>query len=117
MDTQLGRPIAQGSFSVSVQCDGEWLLVSIVGELDIATASIVEDSLYPYDERDEPILFVLSEVSFADVAGIAPIVKRCRNGAHIASLSPGVSRLLYVLGDRFQVAEWLTGPVPPVMGV
>lgn len=105
---ELSRP-----FSVSIRCRGAWVSVMVEGELDLATAPILEDSLYPFRHRLEPFLFNLGGVRFIDVVGIKPILRRCeRDDARIGVTSHSVRNLLRLLGDEIEVERWLADGHP-----
>lgn len=76
----------------------------------MATASILEDSLYPFREQEDTVVFDLSGIDFVDVAGIRPVLERCRRGeARIGTVSPAVRSLLQLLSSRRQPREWMFG--------
>lgn len=114
--TESGRS-SSSSFHVSVRCESPWLVVEISGELDLATVPILEDSLHPFRDRNEMILFDLRGIDFVDVVGVKPIVNRCeQDTARIGATSRPVQRMLQLLGPYARVDRWLARSAPDAGG-
>ena len=58
-------------FSVSVQTRDGQIVAKIAGELDMATAPIVQDRLRPYAGPGNRLVYDLEEVSFMDSSSLS----------------------------------------------
>jgi anti-sigma B factor antagonist len=69
----------EGPLEVRVDEDGDSLTVRVVGELDLATAPIVEDSLRSARERNpSSIVLDLDSVGFIDSTGLRMLLVAAR---------------------------------------
>lgn len=95
-------PISNGVipwFSVSTQVHDRTAIVSVSGELDLATGSILSDSVRCHDGHYEQVVLDLSELSFIDVAGFRAILDCIDDEASliIRDPSPAAHQLLSLL--------------------
>ena len=94
--------------------DGEWLVVAVAGEVDMATAPQLRDCLT--DHQDTDVKVDLSRVGFLDSSGITVLVnayKRLRDNGHrfrTASEQDNVLEVIKVCGldDIFHAGNWRT---------
>jgi anti-anti-sigma factor len=79
-------------FSIVTDDDGGRLLVSVRGELDLATAPQLEAVLFPALERGGRVLVDLRELAFMDSSGVRAIVaahtRANGDGARFAIVRP-----------------------------
>jgi anti-anti-sigma factor len=79
-------------FSIVTDDDGGRLLVSVRGELDLATAPQLEAVLFPALERGGRVLVDLRELAFMDSSGVRAIVaahmRANGDGARFAVVRP-----------------------------
>lgn len=94
-----------GCFGVDVVHDGSTVLVSVVGELDLATAPVLRARLEPVvAERPGIVVLDTSRVPFVDSAGIAAVLGTYRQlqaeggELRLGPMSDGVERVFAVAG-------------------
>ena len=93
---------------VAVTSTGQTTVARFHGEVDVATAEQLTDTIR---ETEGPIVFELSNVSFMDSSGIRALVEAqgLANGAgrHFAICcpSPAVARLLELINLRGRIPE------------
>jgi stage II sporulation protein AA (anti-sigma F factor antagonist) len=102
---------APGALAVQISRDGNRVVLSLVGELDLATSELVAHALSDI-KRDPPerLLLDLSELSFMDSSGLRVILalnRRCRKAGmprlEIAPGPPAIQRVFDITG----VVKWL----------
>src|SRR5579875_2784411 len=90
---------ANGSFSISSRRLDDGILVALSGDVDLATAQIVDDELRRAEHSESLVVLDLGEVSFMDSTGLRTVIaadQRLRErGAslRIARVPAQVSRL------------------------
>lgn len=91
-------------FSVKEKRDGETVVVSVVGELDLATAPKLEATLGPLARQGKRVLVELGRVTFIDSTGLGLLVtcaERTRsNGGSLSvrASAPNVLRVFEITG-------------------
>ena len=102
-----GTPAGIGGvqLSIDVRVDGDTALVSVSGELDLAAATRLDETLSLYARRVDGFVFDLSGVTFVDLAGLELITTHCDGPRAIRASSRVVDRLLQLMqagegGDR-----------------
>ncbi len=94
------------SFAVSNQIAHGVCVVSVIGEIDLATAPQVRSALAAAEASDARVIqLALSQVTFMDSTGIAVLVEHAErsraNGNHLSIVSgPAVDRVLEISGLR-----------------
>lgn len=88
--------------SVDIKHDDALLAVRITGELDMATAVILQDAMRPYQGLHTPVSYDLTELTFIDCAGLRALLTPAGGDpfsglVSISSASRGVRRLLELL--------------------
>ena len=97
---------APGALSVDIQAVGDTMVVALSGELDLATADLVQETLKEaHDRRPSRLVIDCRRLTFIDSTGIGMIfreAKRDRSDCEPAlELWPGppqVQRLFHVAG-------------------
>ena len=90
-------------FSARVDREGDAIVVSLRGELDLATAPTLQELL---DDLASPICFDCADLSFVDSSGLAIFARVDRNGgAPLRGVRPNVRRVLEVAGLDGLVAD------------
>ena len=93
--------IQEGLLSVSVEVDGDGVKLAPRGEMDLATADVVDRELQKAEASDaRRIILDLSGVEFIDSSGLKVLV-------HAARRSDSDSNRLAVMPGAGQVAETL----------
>jgi len=116
-ETQAATP--PGSFSLSSRRLEHGILIELSGEIDIATAAVIEDELRRAEESEELIVLDLGGISFMDSTGLRIVIAgdqrmRERGGSlQLTRVPTRVSELFNLVG----IADYLTiiesdGPVP-----
>jgi anti-anti-sigma factor len=99
---------AAAALDLTVRHDAAGALVSLTGELDVATGALVDALLHDLLRarrlpRVTRLAFDLSGVTFADAAGLSPllyaraVLTRRQGSIEIVAASPDVRRLLVLL--------------------
>ena len=85
-------------FSISVQRRDDQIVANIAGELDMATAPIVQDRLRPYAGRGNRLMYDLENVSFMDSSALS-ILMSTELGEQVSIRNPSSAarRLLRLL--------------------
>lgn len=104
---------ATGGFTITSRRLEPGILIALTGDVDLATASIVEAELRRAEESQDAIVLDLEQVSFMDSSGIRVIVAadqrlHGRGGTlRIARVPPHVRRLFELAGilDHLEIAE------------
>lgn len=95
---------ADGSFTISSHRLEQGIVIAPAGDVDLATAPIVEDELRRAEQSDGVIVLDLGQVSFMDSTGLRVVItadQRARDrGAslRIAHVPPQVGRLFDLVG-------------------
>lgn len=84
----------------------EWTVLEINGEIDIATAPLVSDTVHRLIEREgvEKLLLDLRGVAFLDAAGVGALVRAHKlliargERLRLTGLRPNIARVLHVTG-------------------
>lgn len=87
-------------FTVSVHVDGEKAVVAVGGELDLATAPILDQHLEPFKGRIEAVVYQLADLTFIDAFGLRSLLAYERTpgqGVSIRTPSRQVRRLLEIV--------------------
>ncbi|HVF19605.1 MAG TPA: STAS domain-containing protein [Mycobacteriales bacterium] len=90
-------------FELSVLDDADRTVISIAGELDVATTPALQAAIAAAVERALPIVLDASAVSFMDSTGLAGMLAMRNDGASDLRLvlqrpSPAVRRILELTG-------------------
>ena|SRR5215208_441658 len=95
----------RGPLSLEIERDGDSLVVRASGELDLATAPMLEKCLlHAFEGEASPIILDLTAVSFIDSMGLRSLLRAARhsdeNGNHlrIDCGSAPVRRMIEVTG-------------------
>lgn len=97
-------PHADGSFSISSRRLERGILVALTGDVDLATASVVEDELRRAEQSENLVVLDLSDVSFMDSTGLRTVISADRRlrerGAtlELVRVPPHVGRLFELGG-------------------
>ncbi len=91
--------------------EGEVLLLSVRGELDIATASSLDERLRALLDEHHQVVLDLSELSFLDSTGLAVLVRAAQmaegagGGFAVRAVSSSAQRVLELSGvaDRLKL--------------
>lgn len=109
-------PPGGSQLQVSMTHDGDSLVLSVSGELDLASSPVLEEAIIDCRRLGQPLVFDLSAVTFVDVVGIKPITGSCEEGdARLRAGSPCVRRLLHLIEEVSPIstdAWWLDGGEP-----
>ncbi len=96
------------SIDLKTDKDGDNVIVSVVGDIDMSSSNQVRDALTPLFQNNNKMVVVdLSGVSYIDSSGIATLVEglqwshNSKNKFRLAALTPGVK-------DVFEIARLLT---------
>jgi len=101
---------APARLQIATDDSPERVLLSLAGELDIASAPLLERAV---DDVDRPLVIDLAEVTFMDSTGLRALLlarQQAQNGGHELALRPGprqVQRVFELSGtlERFQFEE------------
>jgi anti-anti-sigma factor len=90
--------------SVSVRREDGSAIVTVSGDLDLSTVSLLRDPLYELTDEGGPVIVDLEQVTFIDSTGLGALV-----GAYRRTAAHGGS--LYAVCARPQARKllWLTG--------
>lgn len=106
-------PGRQPPFALASALDGDTLTLFISGELDIATASLVQEAQQSFRGEYQTIRYELAELSFIDSAGLrsllAPVDDRLISRISVSHPSRGARRLLELHDLQMLIDE---GSVP-----
>jgi anti-sigma B factor antagonist len=93
------------SFSVQSADIAGTTVVSVTGEVDIATVDAISDALAEHRAADRPVLLDLSRVVFMDSTGVRTLITAAKDSggdpavfAIRSNLSPPVERGLRLMG-------------------
>lgn len=101
---------ADGSFSISSRRLEEGILVALTGDVDLATAAVVDEELRRAEQSESLIVLDLADVSFMDSTGLRTVISadqrlRERGGSlRIVNAPSQVTRLFDLVG----ISEHLT---------
>lgn len=93
-----------GSFSISSRRLERGILVALSGDVDLATATVVDDELRRAEQSEDLVVLDLSEVTFMDSTGLRMVIaadQRLRGrGAslEIRHVPPQVAQLFDLVG-------------------
>lgn len=106
-----------GTLTVDVGKAGDLTVVRLTGEVDLATASTLEEALGEIESDGHPLIIDLSAVSFLDSSGLSVLVKARQrlertdgtNGLRLVVSRPIIRRVFEVTGlaDVFDLAATL----------
>src|SRR5215208_8109152 len=92
----------RGPLSLEIERDGDSLVVRASGELDLATAPMLEECLlHAFEGEASPIILDLTAVSFIDSMGLRSLLRAARNSdsrLRIECESAPVRRMIEVTG-------------------
>ena len=97
-------PNGDGLFSITSSRLERGILVALCGDVDIATAAIVEDELRRAEQSEDLVVLDLSQVSFMDSTGLRMVISadqrlRERGAAlRILNVPPQVAKLFELVG-------------------
>jgi anti-sigma B factor antagonist len=118
MHSAEARPAkAEGSFSISSRRLDGGILLAVDGDVDLATASIVEDELRRAEHSQELVVIDLRGVSFMDSTGIRMLISADRRmreqggSLQIIHVPAHVYRLFELVGitDHLSIGEAMPG--------
>jgi anti-sigma B factor antagonist len=95
---------ADVTFSISSQRLDDGILVALVGDVDLATATVVDDELRRAGESESMVVLDLAQVSFMDSTGLRSVIAadqrlRERGGSlRIIHVPSQVNRLFDLVG-------------------
>ncbi|HTX31279.1 MAG TPA: STAS domain-containing protein [Solirubrobacteraceae bacterium] len=101
---------ADRSFSVSSRRLEDGILVALAGDVDLGTATVVDDELCRAGESESLIVLDLGEVSFMDSTGLRTVIAadqrlRASGGSlRIVNVPAQVSRLFELVGVSERLA-------------
>lgn len=110
-----------GSFSISSRRLEDGILVALSGDVDLATATVVDEELRRAEQSESVIVLDLGEVSFMDSTGLRMVIsadQRLRNrggSLRIVRVPSQINRLFDLVGMRGYLAidDRPEGQVPP----
>jgi anti-anti-sigma factor len=116
---------ADGSFTITSRRLEHGILIALTGDVDLSTASIVEDEVRRAEESEDLIVLDLDHVSFMDSSGIRMIVGahrrlRARDGTlRLANVPAQVRRLFELAGilEHLEIADPEDGQEDPLYAV
>jgi anti-anti-sigma factor len=122
--TQVQGANADGSFSMSSRRLERGILIAIRGDVDLATAPVMDEQLRRAEQSEELVVLDLGEVSFMDSTGLRTVIladQRLRErGAslQLVRLPRQVVRLLALVGaiEHLNIADRVDGQAVPVEG-
>ena len=120
---ETGTPSLDGAFRISTRRLEHGIALYLVGDVDIATASIVEDELRRAEESEDLIVLDLEDVAFMDSTGLRMVISadhrlRERGGAlQISHVPPQVEKLFRLVGilDHLDIDDRLDGRPEPAI--
>jgi anti-sigma B factor antagonist len=87
------------SLTVQTEQRDDMVVVSVAGELDMATAPQLQDQISDLLEKGRTrLVFDLAEVSFCDSTGLSVFVRAKNSTVRLAAPQRGVLRILEVSG-------------------
>jgi anti-anti-sigma factor len=107
----------EGAFSITSRRLEDGILIALSGDVDLATASIVDDEIRRAEQSENLVVLDLGEVTFMDSTGLRIVIsahQRLRErGAslQIQHLTPQVGRLFELVGvlDHLGIARGADG--------
>lgn len=110
-------PTSCTPLSVDLKLDNALLVVRISGELDMATAAILEDAMRPYRGMHNPVSYDLTDLTFIDCAGLRALLAPAdgdpfSSRISVTSASRCVRRLLEILQLQ-SIIDPLSSELPP----
>jgi anti-anti-sigma factor len=112
---------ADGAFSISSRRLEGGILVALSGDVDLASASVLDAELRRAEESEDLVVLDLGDVTFMDSSGLRMVIwadQRLRKrGAclRLVHLPPQVSRLFELVGvsDHLRIADRVDGQALP----
>ncbi len=108
-------PTGGSQLQVSITHDEGGVLISVGGELDLASSPALEEAIIPFRDQAQPLILDLTAVTFVDVVGIRAIIRVCEEGhARLGAGSPQVRRMLQLIEQVSSIATggWWVGDEP-----
>lgn len=104
--------------SVDSRLEDAMLVVRISGELDMATAAVLEDAMKPYRGMHTSVSYNLTDLTFIDCAGLRALLTPAdgdplSNLISMTSVSRSVRRLLELLQLQSILDTSSSGPPQP----
>jgi anti-anti-sigma factor len=99
-----------------IRWEGEACVVHVSGELDLSTVPLLRDALEAVTDSESNVIVDLDETSFADSAGIQPVVETAiaarglGRSVRMRNLPGSVKRMATVIGP---LADALAAHGPP----
>jgi len=93
-------PMNDSVFSACFRLDANILVVTLSGELDIATAPSLRDQLLPFKYRATRVVYELGNITFLDLGGLRALLSMFDGdigGVSISEPSRPVRRLLEIV--------------------
>ncbi len=105
------------ALTIRVQREAGHALVTVAGEIDIATVNQLEEKLSALAVSERPLVADLGQVSFIDAAGLRALGRAAKLAAahsgkmHVVCGRPQILRLFELTGldDRISVTDTLAG--------
>jgi anti-anti-sigma factor len=94
----------QDQLRIDVRREADKVVLSLLGELDLATAELLEQAIDGVDESEKLIVLDLQQLQFIDSTGLRGVLaalELCRERGQEFAITPGsqqVQRLLSVTG-------------------
>jgi anti-sigma B factor antagonist len=109
------RPAPGRPLTIRVQREAGHALVTVAGEIDIATVGQLEEQLSALADGERPLVADLGQVSFIDAAGLRALGRAAKQAAahsgkmHVVCGRPQILRLFELTGldDRVSVTHTL----------
>lgn len=91
-------------FSVSLQDEGQWVVVSVLGEIDLSTSPALREALDDAVRRGPNVVVDLTGATFLDSTGLSDLVR-----GREQALEKGRQFHLVVTNQRIQRVLEITG--------
>lgn len=91
-------------FSVSLHDEGQWVVVSVMGEIDLATSPALREALDDAVSRGPNVVVDLTGTTFLDSTGLSDLVRGREEATdkgrqfHLVVTNPRVHRVLEITG-------------------
>jgi anti-sigma B factor antagonist len=113
-------PGVEGSFSISSRRLEHGIVIELTGDVDLATAEILEEELRRAESSEDLIVLDLQGVSFMDSTGIRMVIgadQRIRDRAgtlRVVRVPPQVHKLFELVGiiDRLTIGDSVDDETP-----
>ncbi len=98
------RSIPEGMLAIRVRHKPKYVLVTVAGEIDIATVARLRERLWALASSGRPLVADLEQVSFIDASGLGALAVAARLAAeygaslHVVCARPQIRRLFRLTG-------------------